>query len=161
MARLKKPKTIDVQKFGGVDDLGTIREEGNFDAFKSGMTGSEQVASNVNWEGKSVETQSQTHLEDDEGSGNAAVIRKFTFAANPESFAQYKPTKQELFNAHYKGIETALWVDGLKVIPESNPEVVIAEDGMSYSIFVGARPQKGHSLPWDLTPQTLKEIAHG
>ena len=67
----------------------------------------------VHWQGKELQTESDVHLEDDEGYGNATIIRCFTFGANPEAFAQHKPTKQELFNSHLKGIEVMLWKDGL------------------------------------------------
>lgn len=136
MARLKK--SVDVQKFGGIDALGTVKNEHDYDI-------------------NSIETKSETKLEDDVGFGEAAIIRCFEYAMNPESFREYQPTKQELFNAHYKGIEVALWKDGMKVIPEVNPRIVV--DGMKYKIFVGARPMKGHIL--HQVPQTLGQIAHG
>lgn len=105
-----------------------------------------------------VEAQSETHLEDDMGTGGAAIIRMFEFSANPEAFHQHTPTRQELFNYHYKGIETLLWADGLKVIPEVNPKITINKAKTKYRIFVGAVPQKGHILREQ--PQTLGQIAH-
>lgn len=105
-----------------------------------------------------VEAESETHLEDDIGTGGAAVIRMFEFKANPQAFKQYTPTKQELFNSHYKFIESTLWMDGLKVIPEVNPTVTLNKRNTKYRIFVGAEPAKGHLL--NVAPRTLSEIAH-
>lgn len=139
MAKLKK--TLDVQKFGGTESLGTTKMNG-FDH-----------------DVQTVEAQSKTKLEHDEGYGNAAIIRCFEFGMNPESFKLYQPTKQELFNSHFKGIEVALWKDGLKVIPEVNPRIVVEEKEMKYKIFVGAAPMRGHILRE--RPRTLSEIAHG
>lgn len=105
-----------------------------------------------------VDTTSETHLEDDVGYGDAAIIRMFEFEANPIAFKQHIPTKQELFNYHYKQIEIALWGDGMKVMPEVDPKVTISKDQKKYRIFVGAKPQKGHLLHEQ--PMTLSQIAH-
>lgn len=113
----------------------------------------------VHWQGKELQTESDVHLEDDEGYGNATIIRCFTFGANPEAFAQHKPTKQELFNSHLKGIEVMLWKDGLKVMTSVTPRLVISKSKKFYQIFVGAEPAKGHNLYQ--TPQKLADIAHG
>lgn len=138
MARRVKP--IEVQKFGGVDELGHTKMHG------------------YDHDVKDLEVQSKTKLEDDIGYGKEAIIRCFEFGINPLAFKEHPPTKQELFNAHYKGIEVALWKDGLKVIPEVNPRIVIDEQNMRYKIFVGAHPMKGHLVL--ANPQTLKQIAH-
>lgn len=108
------------------------------------------------WNASDLSTHSETHLEDDPGEGDAAIIRMFEFSANPEAFKLHQPTKQELFNNHYKHIEVILWRDGLKVMPEVNPKVTINKKKTKYRIFVGATPQKGHLLRE--TPQTLKEL---
>ena len=136
-------KTEEVQKFGGTEDLGQVDLHG------------------YAHDAKSIEVQSSTKLEQDEGSGNAAVIRCFEFGINLEAFKQHKPTKQELFNSHAKGIEISLWRDGLKVIPDVTPRIVVNEKDMKYQIFVGAQPNRGHILPYDVKTKTLKEIAHG
>ena len=138
MARVK---STEVQKFGGTDSLGHVKMDGH------------------DHDVQSLEAQSKTKLEDDTGHGNAAIIRCFDFAMNPQAFLEAKPTKQMLFNAHYKGIEVALWRDGMKVIPEVNPRIVVDEKAMKYKIFVGATPMKGHILTE--RPRTLSEIAHG
>lgn len=138
MARKKK---IDVQKFGGMEDVGNVQLNG------------------FGHDVKSVEAQSDTKLEYDEGVGAPAVIRCFTFGMNPETFRNHQPTRQELFNSHVKGIEIALWKDGLAVFPDVEPRLLIDEQAMQYKIFVGAKPSRGHLL--SQTPQTLKQIAHG
>ncbi len=141
MAKKKKP--IEVQKFGGVDSLGTTQMDG------------------YGHDVQSIETQSKTHLEDDLGTGNPAIIRCFEFGINPQAFKEHPPTKQDLFNYHHKGIEVALWRDGMKVIPEVNPRVVVNEQKMTYQIFVGAKPMKGHILQEHQQTKTLAQIAHG
>lgn len=145
---MKRKKKLDVQKFGGVEHLTDISME----------NGGTARVKESNYELKSLEVESKTKLEDDEGYGSAAIIRCFEFGMNPESFRQYQPTRQELFNSHYKGIEVALWKDGLKVIPEVNPRIVIEENLGRYKIFVSAKPMKGHLLKQ--VPQTLRELAY-
>lgn len=135
----KKTAFKDVEKFGGKEDLGQVNLHGH------------------SHDAASLEVKSETNLEQDEGFGDAAIIRRFTFGVNPEAFKQHVPTKQELFNAHYKGIEVALWRDGMKVMPDVTPKVVLENN--RYHIFVGAKPMKGHMLMHK--PQTLKEIVHG
>lgn len=132
-------KTPEVQKFGGNDHIGSTKFNG------------------YDHEVESVESQSRTNLEQDHGVGNAAVIRMFEFSANPETFQHHLPTKQELFNAHYKGIELALWKDGLKVIPTVNPQIAVGKK--RYRIWVGAAPMRGQTL--SERPQTLSDIVHG
>ena len=145
----KRPKSIDVKKFGGVDELGTVNSPASLG----------QVEKNYAHDVKSLEVKSTTNLEDDMGGGGAAIIRMFEFGANPQAFKEYQPTTQELFNAHYKGIEMALWKDGLKVIPEVNPRIVIDKAGGKYQIFVGAQPMRGHLLKEQ--PKTLSQQIHG
>lgn len=135
---MRRPKATDVKKFGGVDELGNAALEHNYDV-------------------KSLEVKSDTNLEEDQGHGAAAIIRTFEFGVNPQAFAQYKPTKQELFNSHYKGIELALWKDGMKVMPDVEPKIVMKED--KYFIMVGAQPMRGHTL--QEKPKTLKDLIHG
>lgn len=157
MAKRSK-KVVEVQKFGGIDSVGTVRDE-NLTRFTSEMSGNESFHTDTNYNLESIETQSKTHLEDDMGGGGAAIIRTFEFGMNPEAFNQYQPTKQELFNSHYKGIELALWKDGLKVMPEVQPKIVVDNKTNKYRIFVGAQPMKGHLLYEQ--PKTLAEQIHG
>jgi hypothetical protein len=138
---MKKKKTLDVAKFGGIDELGKVE-----------LHGHEHDAA-------SIEAQSKAHLEDDRGEGNAAIIRCFTFGINPEAFQRGKPTKQDLFNAHIKGIEIMLWRDGMTPMTEVEPRILLDSKNMTYKIFVGAKPMRGHLL--QEKPKTLTEVAHG
>lgn len=148
MARVKKSKEI--KKFGGVDELGTIKAD-----LHTGLDG------HVNtYDASTVEAKSeQTHLEDDLGEGEATIIRCFTFGMNPKTFIERKPTKQDLFNAHLRGIEMALFGDGLKIFDEVPPRLTFDAEKKQYSIFVAARPRKGVMLYE--RPQTLREIING
>lgn len=145
----RSKKTVDVQKFGGSDHVGNYTEKNAVNA----------PVENVHYDLQNLEVQSTSHLEDDKGGGGAAIIRMFEFGMNPKAFAEYVPTKQELFNSHYKGIEMALWKDGMKVIPEVNPRIIVDNKAGNYKIFVGAQPQRGHTLTEQ--PKTLSEQIHG
>lgn len=113
----------------------------------------------INWTAREVETESESYLEEDTGEGNPVVIRMFEFGMNPEAFKQANPTTQDIFNSHYKGIEVALWKDGLKVVPEVNPRIVLTPEKGIYRIFVTARAARGHLLT-DV-PNTLGTVLHG
>ncbi len=146
---MAKKKTLDVQKFEGNTDLGSVK-----------MTEPGLVEDKAyNYDLSNVAVESKTNLEQDEGYGQATVIRCFEFGINPEAFQQHMPTEQELFNYHHKGIEVMLWRDGLAIIPEINPRLAINKAKGTYSIFVTAKPARGHML--NERPQTLKDIAHG
>jgi hypothetical protein len=154
---VKKKKKVEVQKFGGVEDIGHLKD-GRTQKFTSEMTGQESTQKDVSYDMKSLEAQSDTKLEDDKGGGGAAIIRMFEFGINFDAFKEHPPTKQELFNYHHKGIETMLWRDGMTVLPEVNPRVVVGKS--TYRIFVGAKPMRGHILKEQ--PKTLTEqITHG
>lgn len=155
----KSKKTLEVQKFGGIDDHGTVNDTNSTDFYSElGQTKYIRDA-DTNYDLKSIETESTTKLEEDVGYGNAVIIRMFEFRVNPLVFYAHSPTKQELFNSHYKGIEIALWKDGMKVIPEVDPRIVVNEAAGTYQIFVGAAPAKGHILKEQ--PQTLSQLVHG
>lgn len=139
---MAKKKIKEVAKFGGVDKLGSVM-----------MHGQKHEVSSI--EAKSEET----HLEDDKGQGAALVIRRFVFGANPEAWKDHVPSRQELFNFHWKGIEVMLWRDGLVVHQEVEPRIIFNKANTQYQIFVTARPAKGNVLLE--TPQTLAQIAHG
>lgn len=164
MAKRSK-KAVEVQKFGGVDDMGSVREEGNFNTFKSYLSNEESSHSNVNWDAKSVEAQSETHLEDDEGHGHAVILRRFQFKINPDELTRHVlttggyPSKQDLFNSVFKFIEIKLWNDGLKVFPDQDPRVIVDDHYRSFDIFVASIPQKGQRLQEE--PKTLSELVHG
>lgn len=133
-------KVQEVAKFGGVDELGSVL-----------MHGQKHEASTI--EAKSE----KAHLEDDIGQGAALIIRQFTFGINPEAFKDHQPSKQELFNFHWKGIEMMLWKDGLMAFDGVPPRLVFNKEKSNYQIFVASRPARGNVLLE--TPQTLSQIA--
>lgn len=146
---MARKKSIDVQKFGGNEHLGDIT--GNIT--ESPLDG--VIGNSVN----SVEVASEKKLEDDHGTGRAVVMRSFTFKAEKEAFKVHIPTKQELFNTHYKGIEMYLWKDGLTFVQEYEPHLLFNKMKSHYTIFVVATPRNGNVL-LEKT-QTLSEIANG
>lgn len=115
------------------------------------------------YEVKQGEVHSDLKLEADEGYGKTIVIRSFDFKANPQAFKERTPSKQDLFNAHAKQIEIILWKDGLKVMPDVAPQLILDKKRRGYRIVVGAEPEKGHligTLDQD-KHQTLSQAAHG
>lgn len=109
------------------------------------------------WLAQTLETESQTHLEDDEGTGDAAIIRMFEFKVNPEAFKQITPTEQELFASHERGIAALLWRDGMTPLDTVTPRITFSKNKKTYRIFIGAKPAKGHLL--QERPKTLSQIA--
>lgn len=112
---------------------------------------------------KQGEVHSDIKLEADEGYGKTIVVRSFDFKANPLAFKERTPSKQELFNAHAKQIEIVLWKDGMKVMPDVKPQLILSKNRKFYRIVVGAEPEKGqliNSLTLD-KQQTLSQAAHG
>lgn len=112
---------------------------------------------------KQGEVHSDTHLEDDIGHGKSIIIRSFDFKANPQAFKERTPSKQELFNAHLKQIEIILWKDGLKIMTDVQPQLMLSKRRDGYRIVVGAEPEKGQiiSLRDQGKHQTLSQAAHG
>ncbi len=149
MAPIKKFK--DVAKFGGTEHLGNIKG----DVLDTGLKDVKDTSSTT------IETKSDTNLEMDQGYGDAAVLRMFEFQGNPEVFRMNPPTRQDLFNAHMKGIEIALWRDNLTPIPEITPRIHLSERTYKYRIWVTAKAAKGHILSARDVPKTLSEIVHG
>lgn len=148
MARKLNPKKKgkDVAKFGGTEQLGRVKLEGH------------------DHEAASVEVQSKTNLEMDEGYGGTVTIRCFTYAMNPAMFQRYKlekgsVSKQDIFNGHIRGIEVSLWADGWKVFTNVEPKISFNMALRQYSIYIAATPMKGRSL--SERPQTLSEIVNG
>lgn len=147
MAR-KTKKVLDVQKFGGVDELG-----------KTQLERPNSVGVKDTYELNSVETQSDTKLESDEGTGIPVIIRTFEFGANLVAFKDHTPTKQELFDAHKKGLEMHLWRDGMIYFDQVEPQITFNKKGTKYKIIIAALPARGNVLLE--TPQTLSQIANG
>lgn len=110
----------------------------------------------IQWEGEEVTAQSDTKIEQDTGTGEAVILRIFDFAANPETFKQHKPTGQELFNSHMRGIESLLWSDGLKPCDWIEPRLAFSKDKTHYRFFISCIPRNGEVL-LDKT-HTLSEL---
>lgn len=120
-------------------------------------------ARTTNYDVKQGEVHSDIKLEDDIGHGKAIVVRSFDFKANPQAFKERTPSKQELFNAHAKQIEIILWKDGLQVMPDVYPQLVLDKKRRGYRIIVGAEPMKGNIIMMNDQDklQTLSQAAHG
>lgn len=115
----------------------------------------------LEWEGneydaETVSAESDTKLEEDKGTGQEIILRFFDFAANPETFKQHKPTAQELFNTHRKGIESLLWTDGLTPYQLIEPRLLFSKDGSQYRFAISCIPSLGNTLI-DKT-KTLSEL---
>jgi hypothetical protein len=144
---MARRKLNEINKFGGTKELGSMVEKDAVDA----------PVKDIHWSAQDIETQSETHLEDDKGIGAPAMVRMFEFAVNRQVFIERNPTKQDLFNYHIKGIEMSLWKDGLKLMTDVEPKVVM--DGDLYRIFVGAAPARGQKVFEN--PITLSTLIHG
>jgi hypothetical protein len=110
----------------------------------------------IQWEGEEIQTQSETKLESDTGSGKAVVLRFFDFGANVESFKHHKPTAQELFNSHMRGIESLLWRDQLTFYKEVEPRLLFSKDKSKYRFIIACLPSTGSALADK--PQTLSQL---
>lgn len=110
------------------------------------------------WEGEEITAQSKTNIEDDKGTGQAVVLRFFDFGANPVAFKKEKPTAQQLFNSHLRGMESLLWKDGLKVYSAVQPRLMFSKDKTRYRFVIPAISD-GTTLMTQ-TPQTLSQILH-
>lgn len=119
------------------------------------IVGGEFVTEDGNWQGQTVEVKSDTHLEDDHGTGDPVIIRTFQFAANPLAFQQ-TPTQQDIFDSHKKGIEALLWQDGLSPAQDIPPRFIVSKGKDKYAIIIAARPSLGQTLIEKT--QTLSEI---
>lgn len=113
----------------------------------------------IEWEGEEIGVESDTKIEDDKGTGQEIILRFFDFAANPEVFTMYKPTAQQLFDTHRKGIESLLWTDGLTPYTAIEPRLMFSKDQSSYRFVVSCIPSMGNTLV-DKT-HTLSELLRG
>lgn len=114
----------------------------NTDKFKTKETTLDK--GKIEWEGETVQAESKTNLEQDTGSGIPVVLRFFDFGANVESFKNYKPTAQDLFNSHLKGIESLLWRDELKPFLEVEPRLMYSVDGKNFEPYSPKGKQYTH-----------------
>ncbi len=110
----------------------------------------------IEWEGEEVGVESDTKLEEDKGTGQEIILRFFDFAANPEVFKIQKPTAQELFESHKRGMESLLWTDGLTPCLAIEPRLMFSKDKTSYRFVISCLPSMGNSLI-DKT-KTLSEL---
>lgn len=110
----------------------------------------------IEWEGEHVTAESDTKLEHDLGTGQPVILRFFDFGANAETFKTHKPTAQELFNTHIKGMESLLWTDGLQPFPEVEPRLMFSKDKTQYRFVLACIPAKGNMLFNDA--KTLSQI---
>jgi hypothetical protein len=114
------------------------------------------VDKDILWEGEEVTAQSETKIESDTGTGQAVIIRFFEFGANPEAFKLHKPTAQELFNSHRKGIESLLWRDGLRLYEGIEPKLMFSKNKKNYRIIITCLPPKGSVMSDE--PKTLSQL---
>jgi hypothetical protein len=112
----------------------------------------------LQWEGEEVSARSETKLEQDLGTGKPIIIRFFEFGANVQAFKDHKPTAQELFDSHRKGIEAVLWRDGLRPHSAIEPRLMFSKSKTHYRFIIGCEPSLGNVL--NEKPQTLSQIAH-
>lgn len=125
---------------------------------KAPIVGGEFVTKDGDWQGQTVQVQSDKHLEDDLGTGDPVVLRTYGFGVNLEMFARRTPTFQEVFDSHKRGIAAMLWTDGLTPMEEVEPRIFFNKDRTQYFITVAAKPQVGQAV-LDTT-RTLSQIAH-
>lgn len=95
---------------------------------------------NIEWEGEEISTESETRIDQDDGTGQAIILRFFEFGANVETFKQHKPTAQELFNSHMRGMESLLWKDGLKPYDAIEPRLMFSKDKTKYRFIIACIP---------------------
>lgn len=117
---------------------------------------SKDSVGDIQWEGEEVTAKSKTVLEDDKGTGQAVVIRFFEFGANPKVFKDHKPTAQELFDSHRRGMESLLWRDGLKPFDGIEPRLMFSKDKRFYRFVLTCIPTIGNVLLEN--PKTLSQL---
>jgi hypothetical protein len=137
------------KKFKIVEKDATLPTTGIF-------TGEKEKKEDITWEGEEVVAQSDTKLEQDTGVGQAVILRFFEFGANPEVFKQHKPTAQELFNSHMRGIEALLWKDGLRRFEGVEPRLMFSRDKSHYRFIIACEPSAGNVLTDK--PKTLSQL---
>lgn len=104
------------------------------------------VSEDILWEGEEVTAQSETKIEQDKGTGQAVILRSFDFVANPENFRLRKPTAQDLFASHIKGMEALLWSDGLRPFQEVQPRLLFSKNKKHYRFIIPCIAGLGESL---------------
>lgn len=113
------------------------------------------MTDNNEWYGASLQTEGTPMV--DSGTGRALILRVFDFAFKPG--LEQKPSKQQLFNAHWSHIKTLIWSDGLVANTDVDPRVVIGKK--RYRIFILCEPRlnKNHIREAVVDrPTTLQEV---
>lgn len=100
----------------------------------------------IEWEGEELHAESETKIEDDKGTGQEIIVRVFEFAADQEVFRMNRPTAQELFDSHRKGIESMLWADGLQPYQAIEPTLIVDKDKSKYTFYISCLPGLGNTL---------------
>lgn len=90
------------------------------------------------WYGHDINAQSAPLI--DPGTGQTLTIRVFEFGVNP-AWKGTVPSKQAVFNMHWKQLKTILWGDGLVAIQEKEFEPKIEFRGDRYYIFLTCQPR--------------------
>ena len=77
----------------------------------------------------------------DEGRGDKYSLRMFFFKFHPDivSGKTKLPSKQELFNTHYKQIELEVWRSGMRLMKDDKhpPQVRLKKDGYVIGVLCG------------------------
>lgn len=97
---------------------------------------------NLEWEGEEIGAESTTKIEQDKGTGAPIILRFFDFGADPSVFKKHKPTAQELFNSHIKGMESLLWGDGLAPYYQVEPRLMFSKSGGHYRFILACVPKE-------------------
>ncbi len=105
-----------------------------------------KTSKDVEWEGEEIGVESTTKIQDDHGTGQEIVLRFFDFAANPDTFKLQKPTAQQLFESHKRGMESLLWTDGLTPCLAIEPRLMFLKDMSQYRFVISCIPSLGNAL---------------
>ena len=113
------------------------------------------------WQGEELTATSKTTIQQEEGHGQPVTLQFFTFDARPfkKIWKENPPTKQELFNKEFNGIEKLLWGKGLKPFTDVEPRLIYARDGNHYTIVVACVAQRGVAIKEE--PKTLTQVYAG
>jgi hypothetical protein len=132
----------------------TIKTRGKFKAIEKDAPNS--PVKDIRWEGEEVGVESETHLEQDLGTGQTIDLRFFDFASNPVAFKDHQPTAQELFNTHWRGMLSLLWKDGWKPYDAIEPRFMFSKDKSHYRFIIACVPTLGNTV--SDTPRTLTQL---
>lgn len=100
----------------------------------------------IEWEGEEVGVESKTKIQEDTGTGQPIILRFFEFAADSKVFKDHKPTAQDLFDSHRRGMESLLWTDGLAPYHIVEPRLQFSKDNKRYRFVVSCIPSLGNTL---------------